>query len=137
MTETIFDPLVNIIHSNSMDTWKDRNLRALEALFGTRYPKRAEKSVILRAPDMKGSESGVPYAAYIHPDNKDAGAYGGMSFVIFPTEGAPCLFGMVIGTQGLAPDEGILGRPGHTRKLQAISRWLNHTYGSGEQISWS
>jgi hypothetical protein len=33
-----------------------------------------------------------------------------MSFVIFPVEGEPCLVAMVIGTQGLAPDEAILGR---------------------------
>ncbi len=28
--------------------------------------------------------------------------YGGMSFVIFPANDAPCLVAMVIGTQGLA-----------------------------------
>ncbi len=116
-----FDPLVEIIHSTTLDSWKERNEKALAALFGTRYPKRAEKSVTLRAPEMKGgNDAGVPYAAYIHPSNADAGAYGGMSFVIFPVEGAPCLVAMVIGTQGLAPDETILGRPGHARKMQAI-----------------
>jgi 5-methylcytosine-specific restriction enzyme B len=44
----------------------------------------------------------VPYAAYIHPSNADSGAYGGMSFVIFPANEGPCLVAMVIGTQGLA-----------------------------------
>ena len=80
-----FDPLVDIIHSTTLDAWKERNVEALAALFGTRYAKRAEKSVTLRAPEMKGgNEAGVPYAAYIHPSNADAGAYGGMCFVIFP-----------------------------------------------------
>jgi 5-methylcytosine-specific restriction protein B len=123
---TIFDPLVEIIHSGTLDSWKERNELALAGLFGSRYAKRAERAVTLRAPDMRGSDSNVPYAAYIHPSNADAGAYGGMSFVIFPVEGESCLVAMVIGTQGLAPDEAILGRPGHSRKMQAISTWLNH-----------
>ena len=133
-----FDPLVDIIHSKTLETWKDRNAQALTALFGTRYPKRAEKSVTLRAPEMRGgTDAGVPYAAYIHPSNPDAGAYGGMSFVIFPVNDAPCLVAIVIGTQGLAPDEAILGRPGHARKLQAVCTWLNQRFGRGEQVAWA
>jgi 5-methylcytosine-specific restriction protein B len=132
-----FDLLVDVIHSTTLDSWKERNDQALAALFGTRYAKRAEKSVKLRAPDMKGSEAGVPYAAYIDPSNADAGGYGGMCFVIFPAEGAPCLVTMGIGTEGLAPDEAILGRPGHARKIKAICTWLNHRFGSGVQIAWA
>ena len=133
-----FDPLIDIIHSATTDSWKERNGQALAALFGTRYRKIAEKSVTLRAPEMKGgNDSGVPYAAYIHPSNAEAGAYGGMSFVIFPVEGAPCLVAMVIGTQGLAPDEAILGRPGHARKMQAICSWLNQQFGGGGQLAWA
>jgi 5-methylcytosine-specific restriction enzyme B len=132
-----FDQLVDIVHSTTLDSWKGRNEKALAALFGTRYAKRAERSVALRAPDMKGSDVGVPYAAYIDPSNADAGAYGGMSFVIFPAEGAPCLVALVIGTQGLAPDEAILGRPGHARKVQAICAWLNHRFGAGVQVAWA
>lgn len=134
---SIFDLLVDIIHSGTLDSWKERNEKALAGLFGSRYAKRAEKAVTLRAPDMRGGDSGVPYAAYIHPSNADAGAYGGMSFVIFPVEGEPCLVAMVIGTQGLAPDEAILGRPGHARKVQAVSTWLNHQFGTGDQVAWA
>ena len=133
---SIFESLVDIIHSGTVESWKERNEDALAGLFGARYAKRAEKAVALRAPDMRGSDSGVPYAAYIHPSNADSGAYGGMSFVIFPIEGEPCLVAMVIGTQGLAPDEAILGRPGHARKIHAISTWLNHRFGGGEQVAW-
>lgn len=132
-----FDLLVDIIHSSTMESWKERNEKAVGALFGSRYAKRAEKSVVLRAPDMKGSDAGVPYAAYIHPSNPDAGAYGGMCFVIFPAEDAPCLVAMGIGTQGLSPDEAILGRPGHARKMQAICAWLNHRFGRGAQVAWA
>lgn len=134
---SIIDSVVEIVHSGTLDSWKERNEAALAGLFGTRYAKRAEKAVALRAPDMRGSDSGVPYAAYIHPSNADSGAYGGMSFVIFPVEGESCLIAMVIGTQGLAPDEAILGRPGHARKMQAIATWLNHRFGAGEQVAWA
>jgi len=128
---------VQIVHSQTIESWKERHQKALAALFGARYPKRARETVKLRAPDMQGSESGVPYAAYIDPSNPDAGAYGGMSFVIFPVEHEPCLIGMVIGTQGLAPDEGVLGRPGHARKMRAICEWLNRSYGRGQLVAWA
>jgi 5-methylcytosine-specific restriction protein B len=133
-----FDQLIEVIHSKTTDSWKERNEKALAALFGTRYAKRAADSVRLRAPEMKGgTDTGVPYAAYIHPSNADSGAYGGMSFVIFPVEDSPCLVAMVIGTQGLAPDETILGRPGHARKMQAVCTWLNQQFGGGEQVAWA
>ncbi|MDO8943665.1 MAG: AAA family ATPase, partial [Desulfobacterales bacterium] len=110
------------------------NTEALKALFGAdtgRYPAAAERCVKLRAPEMKGGDdSGVPFAAYIHPNNPDSGPYAGMSFVIFPVPEGPCLVLMVIGTQGLSPDETILGRPGHARRLQAICGWLNAQYGA-------
>lgn len=131
-----FELLLDVIHSKTMDSWKERNVKALAALFGSRYPKRAEKLVKLRAPDMQGSE-GVPYAAYIHPSNPDSGMYGGMCFVIFPVSDQPCLVGMGIGTQGLAPDEAVLGRPGHARKMRAICEWLNHSFGRGQLVAWA
>lgn len=133
----VLNPLVEIIHSRTLDSWKARNESALSALFGSRYSKRAETCVALRAPDMKGNESGVPYAAYIHPSNADSGAYGGMSFVVFPVENGPCLVAMVVGTQGLAPDEAVLGRPGHSRKMKAIAAWLNSRFGGGERVAWA
>jgi 5-methylcytosine-specific restriction enzyme B len=48
-----------------------------------------------------------------------------------------CLVAMGIGTQGLSPDERILGRPGHARKIQAITRWLNSKFGNGSLIAWA
>lgn len=75
------------------------------------------------------SEDSVPYVALIPSDQELSGPYGGMSFVIFPADedGAPALIAMGIGTNGLSPDEAILGRPGHARKCTAICDWLNHT----------
>jgi 5-methylcytosine-specific restriction protein B len=86
---------------------------------------------------MRGGDAGVPYAAYIHPQNADSGVYVGVSFVIFPADDAPCLVAMVIGTQGLASDEAILGRPGHARKIHAICAWLNRRFGGGAQVAWA
>jgi len=133
------DPLVQLVRSRQQDKWSERNDDAFKALFGSpegRYPKAAEKSVTLRAPEMS-QDSGVPFAAYIHPANPSKGAYGGFSYVMFPVAESPCLVGLVVGTQGLAPDEAILGRPGHARKAQAICAWLNKEFGKGQQIAWA
>jgi 5-methylcytosine-specific restriction protein B len=50
-----------------------------------------------------------------------------MSFVMFPADepGAPALIAMGVGTNGLSPDDGVLGRPGHARKCAGIAAWLN------------
>ncbi len=131
--------LVDIIHSGTLDQWSQRNKKSFESLFGSaegRYPKSAEKDFVLRAPEMS-PDSGVPFAAYIHPSNPNSGPYSGLSFVIFPVEGKPALLGLVVGTQGLSPDEAILGRPGHSRKAQAICQWLNANFGRGEMVAWA
>ncbi len=133
------DPLLDIVHSLTLDSWTERNKAAFTALFGSpdgRYPKQAEKAVTLRAPGIS-TDSGVPFAAYIHPSNPSQGAYSGLSFVIFPVPGQTCLLGLVAGTQGLTPDEAILGRPGHVRKAQAICSWLNRDYGGGSFVAWA
>jgi 5-methylcytosine-specific restriction protein B len=133
------DTLVDIVHTKGTDKWRDRNQEAFEALFGApggRYPKAAEKVTALRAPEMS-TDDGVPFAAYIHVDNPKSGPYSGLSFVIFPIEDGPCLVGLGVGTQGLPPDEAILGRPGHARKVRAIVDWLNKDRGNGKRIAWA
>lgn len=88
--------------------------------------KNGESKFQLRV-NADTKEKAVPYAALIPPDQDLFGQYGGMSFVLFPAseDGAPALISMVVGTHGLAPDEAILGRPGHARKCAAITAWLN------------
>lgn len=132
------DALVEIIHSSNLDRWTERNEAALDGLFGggARFAAKAKKSIALRAPLMK-SDSGVSYAAYTHPENPTSGAYGGLSFVMFPVPEQPCLIGLVVGTGGLDPDHNILGRPGHARKAQAICAWLNSEYGDGKRVAWA
>ncbi|MCB0167818.1 MAG: AAA family ATPase [Anaerolineae bacterium] len=134
------DQLIEIIHSyGQVDNWSEKTKTAFDDLFGAnggRYPARASSGVSLRNPEFHGV-SGVPFAALIHPANSESGAYGGMSFVIFPVPNAPCLIGMVVGTQGLSPDEEVLGRPGHARKVAAICAWLNQKYGQGKMLAWA
>lgn len=131
--------LLDVIHTPSQESWKERNKAAFDALFGSpegRYPKQALTSVTVRAPEMS-ADSGVPFAAYIHPSNPTSGQYSGLSFVIFPVPDQVCLIGMVVGTQGLTPDEAILGRQGHARKTQAICSWLNRDFGKGSFVAWA
>jgi 5-methylcytosine-specific restriction enzyme B len=131
--------LIEIVYQYGVQNWSERNKSAFEELFGAvggRYPEKAKRSVTLRAPGFRGNE-GVPFAAYIHPSNPDSGAYGGMSFVLFPIEDGPCLIAMVVGTQGLSPDEEVLSRPGHARKVAAICAWLNKKYGQGNMLAWA
>jgi 5-methylcytosine-specific restriction enzyme B len=132
------DALVEIIHNRDPENWPAQNEAAFGQLFGSeggRYPAQAKKSFALRAP--KEGKDNISFAAYIHPDNPTSGAYTGTSFVIFPGQEKSCLVGMVVGTGGLAPDEAILGKPGHARKLNAFCEWLNKTYGDGSVVAWS
>ncbi|MBM3298445.1 MAG: AAA family ATPase [Deltaproteobacteria bacterium] len=102
----------------------------LEALFGERYHKRhhakggtgIRDALRLGTPDE--GEEGVPYAGLINPDNPPSGPYGGTSVVWFPTREHGSLLGLGVGTRGLSPDEGILTRPGHRRRAEALRRYL-------------
>jgi 5-methylcytosine-specific restriction protein B len=99
----------------------------LEALFGERYQQRHGEPTMLRdAYALAGDEAdgGVAYAGLINPDNPPSGPYGGTSVVWFPTREHGSLIGFGVGTRGLSPDEGILLRPGHRRRLRALRRYL-------------
>lgn len=121
------DELVTLLLHPKREAWAKNHERILSQFFGGstgRYPAAARNCLKLRAPE----DIEIPYAAYIHPSNQDSGAYGGTSLVFFPPpnwDDRPCLIGMVVGTQGLSPDESILSRPGHARKVRAICSWLN------------
>jgi 5-methylcytosine-specific restriction protein B len=111
--------------------------RAKEVLTGwalERYGARWEKRMQLRV-NGNPSEDAAPYAALIPAGQPKSGPYGGMSFVLFPSAAAPAWIGLVVGTNGLAPDEQPLGRPGHARKVAAICRWLNGK--AGGAVAWS
>jgi 5-methylcytosine-specific restriction protein B len=98
----------------------------IEALFGDRYPKRhLEPTSIRDAYGLAdGTDGGVAYAGLINPDNPPSGPYGGTSVVWFPSEDSGSLIDFGVGTRGLSPDEGILTRPGHRRRIAALRRYL-------------
>src|SRR6185437_11625242 len=99
---------------------------ALASLFGSRFMKAREKDAQIRdafgLAKSDGDES-VPYAGLINPDNPPSGPYGGTSLVWFPAA-TSSLIGLGVGTRGLSPDEGILTRPGHRRRIAALRRYL-------------
>lgn len=122
--------------------WPSKMKEAYEDLFGSdggRYPSSARQTVTLRAPEMptSGDDSAVPFASLIHPSNPNSGPYGGMSIAIFPAENSPCLISFGVGTNGLAPDEYILGRPGHARKVKALCEWLNRSHHGSKLVAWA
>lgn len=121
------------------ENWKSRFESFFEGLFGAPggfFPMQAQKAVVLRAPDIK-PDKGVPFGALIHPSNPESGPYGGMSFVVFPVAEGPPMIGLVIGTLGLSPDEEVLSRPGHGRRVRALCSCLNKRYSKDGGVAWS
>ncbi len=100
----------------------------LSGLFGERYHRRHLAKTGMRDALALGttedSDLGVAFAGLINPDNPESGPYGGMSFVWFPNRDQGSLLAFVVGTRGLSPDEGILTRPGHRRRIAALRRML-------------
>lgn len=131
--------LLDLIRSSGTEDWTARCKEAFQELYSAPagwYQAKAEALSQLRAPGMKSDEQ-VSYCALIHPSNPTSGRYGGMSLAIFPIDEGPCLIGLVVGTEGLSPDENILGRPGHARKVQAIVSLLNQKQGRGKVVAWA
>ena len=98
-------------------------LPLVKALFGTRYRQNDWKSENGVRDRYAMGDDGVPFGALLHPDNPSTGAYGGFSLAWFPTDEGS-LMTLVVGTRGLQPDEGILTRPGHRRRVAALRRYL-------------
>ena len=97
----------------------------IDSLFTDRFYSNSayDKRVALIPDDDK-----VSFAGLIHPDNPKSGAYSGMCLVWFPTKNenneVKSLLAFGCGTRGLAPDEGILARPGHARYLKALGKLI-------------
>lgn len=128
-----------ILDRRYSNEWPEKFKAGFEALFGAesgRYPASAKNHVTLRSPAPPEDADGIiPFAAIIHPSNPNAGPYGGTSLAVFPGDDVPCLISLVVGTNGLAPDDEILGRPGHARKASAVCAWLNG--GQRKLVAWS
>lgn len=130
--------ILNFIKQPWSEGWHERAEELFSTFLneGARYPKAAAVAVTVRSPKLIPPKQ-IPFLALIHPNNASSGAYGGMSLVIVPAEEGPCLISLIVGTQGLSPDEEVLGRPGHARKANAICSWLNQDYGGGKLVAWA
>ena len=130
--------ILDFINQPWSDGWHDSAEKVFAAFLtdGRRYPKSAATTVTVRSPKLIPPKQ-IPFLALIHPNNASSGAYGGMSLVIIPATEGPCLISLIVGTQGLSPDEQVLGRPGHARKASAICAWLNSAYGAGKMVAWA
>ncbi|HEY7885648.1 MAG TPA: hypothetical protein VIC08_11965, partial [Cellvibrionaceae bacterium] len=117
--------------SEGRETTDTQILEAMKGLFGDRYEKRSvqnlnsDKPPFIRNAYGRGGSATehVAYAGFINPDNPPSGPYGGASLVWFPSDEG-CLIDFGIGTRGLSPDEGILTRPGHRRRIDSLRRYL-------------
>jgi 5-methylcytosine-specific restriction enzyme B len=120
---------LNLPHSA---TWHEQAGAFFNEQLQTRYGANASKHVAVRNPKLP--KENTPFAAVLHRDSPTSGGYSGTSFVVFPASEGPALIALVVGTQGLAPDENILARPGHARLCAAIANW---TRGKCALTAWA
>ena len=104
------------------------------ALLSERYGHRGKGAVSVRAPRIADADK-APYSSLVHKGSPGSGGYGGTSFMLFPSDQGS-MFSLVVGTQGLAPDEDILTWPRHARRGRAFSRWFDAQQIDGAQ-AWS
>lgn len=99
---------------------------SVRSLLGRVYDERFHKAshhkdrFQLRV-NLQKKDDSASYAGWITAENPTSGPYQGTSFVWFPGVGGSVAV-LVIGTDGFGADTSILGRPGHSRRLRALSR---------------
>lgn len=138
--------LIDLVYT-PLSQWDEKAREVLAKTLSERYsrvrydelidPKRNPNARYqLRVNTVARTERDAPFAALIGPGQDLSGPYGGMSFALFPSqdERSPALITMVVGTTGLSPDEEVLGRPGHARKVRAITNWLRQ---QGVPLTWA
>ena len=90
------------------------------------YDERCHKAAHYRdkyqvRSNLRRDATNAAYSAWITAENPTSGPFQGTSFTWFPGEGgAVAILG--IGTDGFGQDTHVLGRPGHRRRLKALSR---------------
>jgi len=137
--------LSELVYQDRKD-WNEEKIRTLfSEVLQARYKrvddisskKNDEKRFQLRV-NASSSDDNIPFAALVAPNQDLSGPYGGMSLVFFPSDaqaGKPALIAMGVGTNGAAPDEYVLGRPGHARRCDAITRLLRSR--SADAFAWA
>ncbi len=110
---------------------RDGRYRQASGVISVRVSKKT-------TPDKTDKKRPVIWAALLNEaGNNEGAAYGGSSLVFFGSEKYRPLMTFCVGTQGLAPDEKILGTPGHARRLRAICKYINKTHGKGRVVAWA
>lgn len=89
----------------------------LERCHGAQHQRAAYQTRV----NLQKKGDAASYAGWITAENPTSGPYQGTSFVWFPGEQGSVAV-LVIGTDGFGADAHILGRPGHRRRLKALSR---------------
>jgi 5-methylcytosine-specific restriction protein B len=93
----------------------------MDRVYDERYSgHKYQKDKYQRRANLAGEESAA-YGAWITAENPTSGPFQGTSFTWFPGEGGTVAI-LGIGTDGFGQDTHILGRPGHRRRLKALSR---------------
>lgn len=96
--------------------------KLLEGVYGERCHGAAHhKAAYQVRVNLQKKDDAASYAGWITSENPTSGPYQGTSLVWFPGEGGSVAV-LVIGTDGFGADAHILGRPGHRRRLKALSR---------------
>jgi 5-methylcytosine-specific restriction enzyme B len=122
---TAFDELINgMAQGRSWDQMGDT--AAVRKLMDRVYNERCHSAKHFRDSyqvrvNLQKKDDSASYAGWITSENPDSGPYQGTSFVWFPGEQGSVVV-LVIGTDGFGADAHILGRPGHRRRLRALSR---------------
>jgi 5-methylcytosine-specific restriction protein B len=100
---------------------KEQVEQLVEEVFDERA-HRADRSAYQVRVNLQRKDDAASFAGLITAEgNPTSGPYQGTSFVWFPGEGGSVAV-LVIGTDGFGADTAILGRPGHARRLRALSR---------------
>ncbi len=97
----------------------------MNAVYAERYHNADHyKNAYQQRVNLQSGASKASYAGWITVENPSSGPYQGTSFVWFPSpdENGGSLAALVIGTDGFGADAQILSRPGHRRRLTALSR---------------
>jgi len=94
----------------------------LSRVYDERYHRAAHnKDRFQVRVNLQKKDDAASYAGWITAENPTSGPYQGTSFVWCPAgQGSVAI--LVIGTDGFGADTAILGRPGHARRLRALSR---------------
>ena len=98
-------------------------LKRLFTADGPYLDRRDTGDSIFRDAYGLANDDGTPWAGLVHPSTAPTGVYGGASLVWFPTHHGSLLT-LIVGTGGIAPDEGLLTSPGHRRRVAALRRYL-------------